>query len=493
MTSCFFLLILILMSNNKGALADSKINSTTINLDNVTRQIAFDFDMPKDGIIKLNISVKDKDTVPGILTFAIQTGYSKDSEKIKEITGITSTNGVKDLEIELKKGQYYFHYELSSTTGNLSDTVLGLNCEAEILPTIVNNISNLSIHNINSFKDITNDGYDEIKFGDTAQQMDLILPFTVDHAGDLLISLKQSSSFEDLEAGIYQDKECTKPVGESFLLNAVDDSTNIERSIQEKGTYYMKFTYENENPSSITTFRVKLYSISNEERTLAPDQLTVAYQSSDNDKIRYKVDINNTKLMRFSITPYKNSKGGSAYFRLLDKNKKQLTNKSYVISEKNDKGKYDPIIKYYTAKKGTYYLEVSADCSIYQLQCDVTNVDNQAGSSKTKAILLKNNGKAAEGYFTISDRYSKVDWYKYNITKYGQYVGFSIGYMLDGNIKFEILNSKGKVLYDSSKQTECLEGYYCHSVGGRYLKGTYYIKVLKGSKNSSFYYAVILK
>ncbi len=493
MTMCFLLFFLILISDDKIALAASNVSSTMIDLDRLTHQMAFDFNMPKDGKIKLNITVKDRNTVPGILTFAIQTGSSKNSEKIKEITGITETNGVKDLEIELKKGHYYFFYDLSNTTGNLSDTILGLNCQAEILPTIPNNISNLSIHSINSFDDITKDGYEEINFGDDAKQVDLILPVTVDKAGGLLISLKQTNFYEVLEAGIYQDKECTKPVGKNFRLNATDDATDIERSIPEKGTYYIKFTYKNEYPSGITTFKVKLYSISNEERTLSADKTIVAYQASDDDKIIYKLDIKDTKILNFYITPYNNSKGGSAYFRLLDKNKKQLTSKSYVVSDRNDEAQYDPIIKYYTVNKGTYYLEVNADCSIYQLQSKAFDVNKQAGSSKSKAKLLKNEGEAAEGYFTVSDSTSKVDWYKFTVTKSSQYVDFSIGYMLDGDIKFEILNSKGKVLYDSSKETECLEGYYYHWAGGKYAKGTYYIKVYKGSKNSSFDYAVVLK
>jgi hypothetical protein len=121
------------------------------------------------------------------------------------------------------------------------------------------------------------------------------------------------------------------------------------------------------------------------------------------------------------------------------------------------------------------------------------DVDSQAGSSKLKAKSLKNQGKAADGFFTISDKTSKVDWYKFTVAYSGQYIDFSIAYMLDGNLEFEILNSKGKVLYDSSKEIECLEGYYYHWAGSEYPKGTYYIKVKKGSKSSSFDYAVVLK
>jgi hypothetical protein len=492
-TMCFLIFFVVLIAEEGKVFADTKKSSTAIDLDSSTRQIAFDFNMPKDGKIKLNINVKDKDTVPGILTFAIQTGYSKNSEKIKEITGITSTSGVKDLEVELKKGNYYFYYELSNGTGDLSDTVLGISCQAEILPTIPDNVSELSVNAINSFEDVTKNGYQEIKFGDAGGQMDLVLPFTVDKAGGLLVSLKKADSYEELEAGIYQDAGCTKPVGDSFMLDAFEASSDVQRTISKKGTYYIKFTYKNENPSGVTTFKVKLYSINSSDTSLTFGKTMMSYQTSDKDKIIYKLNIKSTKLLGFYITPYDNSNGGSAYFRLLDKDKKQLTKKSYVFTDWDDETGYASIVKYYTVQKGTYYLEVNADCSIYQLQSKAVDVSKEAGSSKSKAKLLKNKGQALEGYFTVSDSTSRIDWYKFSVTASSQYIDFTIAYMLDGDIVFQILDSKGKILYDSSEDTECPEGYYLHWVGTNYSKGTYYIKVYKGSKSSSFDYAVVLK
>lgn len=491
-TMCFLISFIFLMSDYKEVSAYSDKSSIRVNLDYRTDHIANSFDMPKDGKIKLNITVKDRDTAPGILRFAIQTGYSKDSEIIKEITGITSTNGVKDLEIDLTKGKYYFHYELSNTTGDLYDTVLGLFGETEILPIIPDNLSALSVHSINSFNDITNKDYEEINFGDEDERKDLVLPFTVDKAGGILISLKQSGSYDDyLKARIYQDKECTKPVGKDFLLNAIDDSVNIERAISKKGTYYIKFTCDQGAPFGVTTFKVKIYSISGGERTLSAGKATVAYQASAKGKVIYKINVKDTKSLAFSITPYDNSNGGGAYFRLLDKNKKQLTNKSYVVSKRNDEKKFGPINKYYTVNKGTYYLEVSANCSIYQLDSATVNIKNQAGSSKSKAKLLK--GSALEGYFTISDKTSKADWYKFSVPTSGQYINFVIAYVLDGDIIFQILDSNGKILFDSSEEGGYLEGSYRNWVGNTYPKGTYYVKVSKGSKNSSLNYGVMVR
>lgn len=487
---CFLAVFAFLMSDYKEVSASTNTFSTVINLDESDNQAAFDFNMPRDGKIRLDINVKDKGGVPGTLTFAIQTGYSNSSEKIKEITGITSTNGVNGLEIELTKGRYFFHYELSGADEN---TVLGLSCDAEILSTIPDNLSALSVHNINSFDDITDNGYEEIYFGGENKQADLVLPFEVDKTGGILIALQQADFYNDLEAGIYQDKECTKPVDKKFLLNDADDFVNIERTIPEKGTYYIKFTCKYENPNGVTNFKVKIYSISGEERTLSDGDTTVAYQASGEDKIIYKINVKKTKLFKFIISTYETPNNKGAYFRLLDKNKKKLTDNSYVISQQYDDLEDEAIIKYYTMNKGTYYLEVNADCSIYQLQIDTLDVSKQAGSSKAKAKLLKINGNATDGYFTISDKTSKVDWYKFSVAKSGQYINLTIVYMLDGDMKFQILDSKGKIMYDSSKETEWMEGYYYHWLEKTYSKGTYYVKVFKGSKNSSLGYALIVK
>jgi hypothetical protein len=488
---CILILCMFLMSGSKKVFADTNESTTNINLNRSNHDIAFSFKMPKDGKIRLNINVKDNGTDPGILTFAIQTGYSKDSTKIKEITGITSTNGVADLDVELKKGDYFFYYELNNATGDLSKTELGLSCRAVILPTIADNISSLSVHSIDSFDEITKDGYEKINFGDEANKIDLVLPFTADKSGGLLISLKQNGDMEFLAASIYQDKECTQPVGKSFKLSAYDNTSNIDRAIPEKGTYYIKFTYKSEYPSGITSFQVKLYLINGNDRILSDGKNTLSYQSTSNGKVLYKFVIKDTRLLTFFVEPYDNSKGGKGNFRLLDKNKKALTKKSYVVSELNDESKYDEVIKYYTVNKGTFYLEVNMDCSIYQIKGVAIKIDKHAGTSKAKAKLLKNQGVGAEGYFTISDT-SKVGWFKFEVTSAIQYIDLTIGYKLDGNLTFQIVDSKGKVLYDSSEKGKCIEGYYYNWVGMNYSKGTYYIKVFKGSKSSSVNYAVIL-
>ncbi len=483
---CVLLFLLVFTFGHKEALAYND-SSTNITLDNYIDSMSVDFLMPKDGKVKLNLNVQDRDDIPGSLTFAIQTGYSKDSEKLKEITGITSSNGIKDMEIDLKAGQYYLYFELHNDTGDLTDTALFLGCQVEILPTAADNIPELKTRAITSLKDINDKDYEEIQFGD--KDMDLIIPFTANKAGGLLISLAEKSGvYEGLEGRIYKDKECTKPVGESFSLKAWDKVKNIIKTIPAKGTYYIKFTLQSEAPVGLSVFKVKLYVVGGESRDLAIGKTAVAYQASDDKKITYKISVKNTGSLIFSLTPYDNSKGGSAHFRLLDKNKKVLTKNSYAESYRNDDGTYDPTEKYYTVTKGTYYLQVDSDSSLYELTGAYYKNANQAGTKKSNAKSIKIGGKTVEGYFTVSDKTTKAAWYKFTVPS-SQYTNLDFVYKADGKVVFQIFDAKGKIVFDSKKEFNIKEGYYVYWAGKTYSKGTYYLKVYKGSKESSFQYA----
>lgn len=446
--------------------------------------------MPKDGKIKLNISVKDTGTVPGNLTFAIQTEYSEDSIKIKEITGITSAQGITDMEIELSEGTYYFYYKMNNDTGDLSDTSLYVNCEVNILPTASVNISKLSTYDITTFEDITKDGYDKIQFGET--DMDLVLPFSADQAGGLIISMAENTrNYDYLDALLYEDQECTKPIGKSFTLEAGDEPINILRYISKKGTYYIKFTLSSSDLVGITAFKVKLYTISSETRTLVSGKGTIAYQDSNSNKITYKVIVKNSGLLQLLVTPYDNSKGGMASFQLLDGNKKKLTKNNEVISNWNSEGAYDPVLKYYNVTKGTYYIQIDTSCGVYKFEYFFDKDVSEAGTKKSNAKLLKLGGKIAQGYFTISDKTTKVDWYKFTIPS-SQYVKVILAYQSDGEIEYDIIDSKGKIIWDRNNEKERPQGSYYNWVEHNYSKGTYYIKVYKGSNTSSFSYGVIL-
>lgn len=482
------LLFLIVLSDQKVAKAYQDEYTSVISLDKYWEDDADYFYMPKDGTIKVNITATDKGSVPGNLTFAIQTGYEEDSEKVKEITGITSSQGITDMEIDLKEGYYYLYFKLSTETGDLSATELDVNYVVDILPTIPENISELTVNTAESYDDITADDYDIIKFGD--KYMDLVLPFTVDQAGAVFITMAENTGYYDsLTAKVYQDQDCKKAVGKAFTLKSYDDSVYSVIGLPAKGTYYIKFTFDYYSPEGVTDFKVKLYSISNEARTLT--DTTMAYQDSDSSKITYKFTVKSAALVTFAIYPTDSDNAYKATVQLLNKDKKKMKKLDSIKSELNSSYDYDPMLQYYVLPKGTYYIQVDTSCGMYELDYIYTKVANQAGSSKTKATTLKVGGKEAAGYYTITDKTTSVDWFKFTVSS-SQFIKITVTYILDGNLKYEILDSKGNVLYNSDKENKCLEGSYYYWLSDYFTKGTYYIKVYKTGDTSSASYSIEL-
>ncbi len=460
------------------------ISSTSITLDNYTKSIAFDFIMPKDGTVKINIKVKDLEKVPGALNFALQTDYSNTSTRITEVSGITSTEGVTDLEVDLDKGEYYLYYELNDP----SDSELFVHCEVEMLPSIAVNVSKLTTHNLSSLEDISLEGYEELQFGDGDTK--LILPFTVKQAGGLIISIAdKSGNYQSVTARIYEDEKCKKPVGNSFSAYSLYNTVNIVRSLPKKGTYYIKLNLDESDPG-ITSFKIKLHTISNTSRTLAHNSTTVAYQDKEGTKITYKIVVKNTSHIALTLKTYNDSEKETASFQLLDSKKKKISKNSIMGRKAKKDGSYLNIQKTYTVNKGTYYIQVDTNSGVYQLNNIVKKAVGQAGNSKAKAKLIKIGGKSVEGYLTAFDKTTKAEWYKFTVSK-NQSVLLNLVYFLDGAFKYSILDSKGKEIW-SNDNSQIEEGVINTMYGFKFTKGTYYIKINKANSTSSCTYILSL-
>ncbi|SHO49218.1 hypothetical protein [Anaerocolumna xylanovorans] len=477
------------------AMASPKVYSTTIYLDKPHNYEVFDLDMPKDGKIKINAKIRDTGTIPGILTVSIQKNYKEGSPKVKEITGITAATPVTDLEVELSKGEYCISYKLSNATGDLTDTEIFLSCTAEILSTSVTNISELKVNSINSFDQITDKGYEELKFGDGKNDNNIVIPFTVKNGGGLYISMAPGKErFEDIIGAVYKDKECTKAVGKSFRLESVVEPESFLRNLPDSGTYYVKFTLDNIDyePAGETKFLVKLYEINGADRAITFGKPTLAYQDKAGKKINYKITVKTTGYLVVDVNPADTSTGGKASFRLLDKNKKAITKSSTVYNaQEDDSTEYGPVEKYYTVPAGTYYIQVTASDSIYELVGSLEKCKTNAGPSKAKAKSLKVMKTFANGYFTTADSTAEVDWYKFTANS-NQFIQVYMRYVLDGKFDYEVLNSKGKVLYKLSKGFTSKEGAYQVAYSNYFDKGTYYIKIYKSGTASSVSYTLQL-
>lgn len=480
-------LIAVFLLTETSAKAESEIASAGFTMDSSTNSNVFEFEMPKDGKVKVNINVSDRDSVPGILTIAIQKGYSESSEKVKVFTGIKSDSPVTDSEIELSEGKYYISYKLTNEIGDLTDTSLRVNLKVELLPTIPVNITKLTVNSITSLKGFTQKGYDVLKFGDA--NMDLVIPFTVKNGSGVYISMSgKDYSFNSITGTIYKDKECTIPVGKSFVLKSREEFADCARTLSGKGTYYIKFTMDSDEPMGETAFLVKLYDLNGNNRVISEDKTTIAYQDKANKKILYKITVKKKSSLATTVTPFDNSEGGVATFSLLDKNKKVISKSSKVTSYLEENGtEYGKIGKVYTVPAGTYYIQVTTSSNIYEMESFFLEIDTNSGKSKAKAKDMKIQQTIGKGYLSSADKITKVDWFKFTI-ELDQYAQLYMKYYLDGAFDLEILDSRGNVDFKLSEELGTPEGVYRIWYGKTFKKGTYYIKVYKKGSTSSISY-----
>ncbi|WP_066713142.1 hypothetical protein [Clostridium sp. Marseille-P299] len=481
------ILIGVMLLAQTSAQAASEIASSGFTMDSSTKSTIFEFEMPKDGKVKINIDVKERDSVPGSLTITIQKGYSESSEKIKEFTDIKSDSPVTDAEIALSRGKYYISYKLTNEMGDLTDTALWVNLKVELLPTIPVNIAKLKVNSITSLKGFTKKGYEVLKFGDA--DMDLVIPFTVKNGGGIYISMGvKDYGFNSIEGTIYKDKECKIPVGKSFVLKERDEFVDYVRTLSGKGTYYIKFTMDSNESMGETAFFIKLYDLNGNNRVISEGKTTIAYQDKANQKILYMITTKSTCILVVNVNPLDNSEGGMATFSLLDKNKKVISKSSKLYNKLTEDGtEFGEIQKVYTVPAGTYYIQVTASSNVYQLESFFLNVESNAGKSKEKARVMKVQETVGKGYLTSADKTSKVDWYKFTLNS-DHYVQLYMEYSLDGAFDFEVLDSSGNVKFKYSEELDSNEGNYSTWFGKTFKKGTYYIKVYKRGGSSSVKY-----
>lgn len=490
---CTVVLIAIFSLSQITAFAEYEVSTTTCSMDNNNDYQESDFTMPKDGKVKVNISITDKDSIPGILKVSFRKADDEDRAIVQVFTGITASSPITDAIVDLDAGNYYVSYVLSNASGERTNTAISLTCTIEILPTEVTNISELKVNAINSLDEITDKGYSELQFGDFEKDKSIVIPFTVNRKGGIYISMKPSYEFfNEIKGTIYKDKECTQAIGKSFSLNDMDDSKDYLRSLPSGGTYYINFILKNDeiiHEVEETPFQVKLYEINGEDRSITSGKSTLVYQEITDKKINFKFVVKAASVLAIDLGTADNSKSGSASFCLLDKDKKAITKTSTLHSDlKEDGDGYDMMVKYYTVAAGSYYIQVSASDNLYELVSYVNKYKSNAGLNKAKAKSIRVQGTYGTGYLTTADKTSKTEWYKFTISS-RQYVQIELKFLLDGKFDYEVIDSKGTIL---SKEIVSKEGSWLLLLENYYDKGTYYIKVNKVGTTSSLAYILNL-
>lgn len=153
--------------------------------------------------------------------------------------------------------------------------------------------------------------------------------------------------------------------------------------------------------------------------------------------------------------------------------------------------KYDPT---FGVKKGrTYYIKVvPAENQDVAHTLTVVNkaIREKSGKKKSKAVLLKKN-KKQQGTITAGEK--RTDWYKFRVTKKKKDHELAIEGATNHKIKLVIYKGNKRLRLVGGQPVLNARGNYHSSMtisGKNWTKGTYYVKVYRGTSKSSGWYSL---
>lgn len=147
---------------------------------------------------------------------------------------------------------------------------------------------------------------------------------------------------------------------------------------------------------------------------------------------------------------------------------------------------YSPTKVTFGVKKGTYYIKAKnndTNDGIYQIKYTNKRIKEKSGKKKSRAVLLKKK-RTKKGTIVAGEK--RTDWYKFRVTKKKR-VRITVKGATNNNLKVVIYKGKKRVgsgTYRNYHKRLTLRSY------GKLSKGTYYIKVYRGSRTSSGWYSL---
>ena len=276
--------------------------------------------------------------------------------------------------------------------------------------------------------------------------------------------------------GLFQDPALTNQIAGGSSIVRAGAADGIAIKIPAAGTYYIG-AYSNDyasQPTVAVTLNMSAGFISGIDRTVKNGS-TIAVGQKDAQTNYFKFKATQTGYLKVG------SSEGYDKIALCNSKKKALSNYTYAG--------YVPT---YGVKKGsTYYIKVAAGSNYdggYQLQVTNKKITEKSGKKKSKAVTIKKK-KTKKG--TIIAGSSQADWYKFKLGGKKK-VTLTMKGATNNKLKVVVYNKKGKKVssaynynYYNNKLT--LKSYV------KLPKGTYYIKVYRGTKTSSGWYSLSWK
>lgn len=304
-------------------------------------------------------------------------------------------------------------------------------------------------------------------------------PIKFSAKGTLIMGMRALSNDKSgyVYFGLYKNAQLTQPVDGESIVSADNASTRTRVfKVPAAGTYYLGAYSSISSYSSAVAYAASTTAayIKGNDRTLTNKKWSaVGLKDKQTNHLKFKATSTGY------VTVY--TKGFSGKITLRNSKKKSLSNAVSVST-------YSPNVVFGVKKGTTYYLRTASNYNSdggFQIRYINSKITEKSGKKKSKAVTIKAK-KTKKGNIIAGS--SQADWYKFKLTKKK-----NIRITMKGatNNKMSIAIYKGgKKLKTSSfyNTTKSLT-----IKGSRLTKGTYYIKVYRGTKTSSGWYSLTWK
>jgi len=315
--------------------------------------------------------------------------------------------------------------------------------------------------------------------------MTSVVSVTTECAG-LLNIYYQGTNNDTVYFNLYSDEACTNEI-ESASLPASSAAAMTEGlEVPKAGTYYLQLKYY-DNVDVEFTIAADIYSA--EDGTLANNENRYVSLMNYNDSNYYKIVLTKAGIIRV-YTTCADEKVSYADVDIY----KKVNGKMKLISE----GKSTTEGTVTGLEKGTYYIKLSnGSVNYYSIGYKFFNILDKSGTKKANAGTIK-LGTASKGLILVSDKTSKVDWYKLKTTK-NKAITLTFSGEVTGSVMLEFYDASGYKfgsIYISDYAKEDSAAPYVGNyddTNKKLPKGTYYIKVIKDSSDVSGYYSIKVK
>jgi hypothetical protein len=299
--------------------------------------------------------------------------------------------------------------------------------------------------------------------------------------GALIINIAdaQDTKYSMVTLTIYSDAQKKTRVGYvSRYYGDLETQKMIE--IPKDGTYTVTYELSRRNDPQEISFNVNYCEVPNKDQTLKKGESVVGYLSYNLKETLYKINIEETGYIGVKMetdNPY----GGVAYMSILDSKKKELEKEEYANVQRKD-------TLYYGVKKGTYYIKVRSSIGIYTISYNYQKIKNKKTTKKADATALSVGGKAISGVVLADSKDTTAEWFKFTL-KESTKIAINVSGNTNNTIRFEIESDSVKFYLSNLRITNNTKentGTFTKALP----KGTYYIKVYKGTSGSSGNYSV---